>query len=315
MRAYIIIILLALSFVTNCTTQNTSIEEKAEERAAETTSEHIDSELTIETQTSLLPLGDGKYTSSPKKGYIYSCNTRFHGVGAFKDGTWIEDDVWDPSEKVTVDGEVVWENAEITITRTEDERIIESNDLPTEQTTGIFPIAKTDDAYLYDRNPNSIEEQTIKVSLIRNPALAEAPSCVGQGAIGVMLNGVLLFNGFDAGGRDAVAHEIQDSCDGHPQETGQYHYHSESICLEDTKDSDMHSGLLGYALDGFGIYGKYGEEGILLYTDDLDECHGHVHEIMWDEETKEIYHYHFTEEFPYSIGCFKGTPISIEGSS
>ena len=288
-----------------------------ETRSEETASEIISSEITSpeittsEADNIFLLLGDGKYSTSPKKGYIFSCNARFNGRGAFNDGPWIEGDVWDPSEKVTVDGEVVWKNAEITITLTDDERIIESNNLPTDQTTGTFPIAKTDDAYYYDRNPNSIEEQTIEVSLPRIPTLAKSPSCTSQGAVGILLNGVLLFNGFDAAGRDAVAHEIQDSCDGHPQESGQYHYHSESSCIDDTRDNEAHSELFGYGSDGFGIYGKYGEEGNLLYTDDLDECHGHTHEIVWDGETQSSYHYHFTDDFPYSIGCFKGDPVEI----
>ena len=123
-----------------------------------------------------------------------------------------------------------------------------------------------------------------------------------------MLNGVVLYNGFDAGGRDAVAHELQDSCDGHPQEFGQYHYHSESSCLNDDKTGE-HSTLLGYVYDGFGIYGKYGEGGVTLHTEDLDACHGHIHDILWDEEEQVLYHYHFTNEFPYSVGCFKGTPL------
>ena len=46
-----------------------------------------------------------------------------------------------------------------------------------------------------------------------------------------------------------------------------------------------HSGLQGYAYDGFGIFGVYGEDGELLSTADLDECHGHTHEIEWDGET------------------------------
>ncbi|MBI5227006.1 YHYH protein [Candidatus Micrarchaeota archaeon] len=257
----------------------------------------------------LLPLGDGKYSTSPKVGYIYSCDTQFNGGGAFKDGPWIEGSVWDPSKKVTVDGAVVWKNGKLTITLSGDKRRIVSNDLPN-HTTGVFPISSNDDAYQYDRNPNSIKEQSIDISLAANPTLVDNPSC-GSGTVGIMLSGVPLFNGFDAGGRDAVAHEIQDSCGGHPQVSGQYHYHSESSCLNDSGGKATHSDLLGYSLDGFGIYGEYGENGTLLHAADLDECHGQTHAIMWDGKTQVMYHYHFTEDFPYSIGCFRAKPVSL----
>lgn len=41
---------------------------------------------------------------------------------------------------------------------------------------------------------------------------------------------------------------------------------------------------------------------------DLDECHGHTHTIDWDGARVAMYHYHATWEFPYVVGCFKGTP-------
>jgi len=30
--------------------------------------------------------------------------------------------------------------------------------------------------------------------------------------------------------------------------------------------------------------------------------------IDWDGQQVEMYHYHATHEFPYTVGCFKGTP-------
>jgi hypothetical protein len=65
---------------------------------------------------------------------------------------------------------------------------------------------------------------------------------------------------------------------------------------------------MGYMLDGFGIYGPYGENGELLKSIDLDECHGHTHSILWDGTMISLYHYHWTYDFPYNIGCYKGLP-------
>ena len=126
------------------------------------------------------------------------------------------------------------------------------------------------------------------------------------GEAGIGLNGVLINVGIDAAGRDAAAWEALDTCGGHPNNAG-YHQHNISDCIEDTRSGEGgHSDLVAYALDGFGIFGHYGETGAVLTNQDLDECHGHTHETEWDGETVEMYHYHATYEFPYTLGCFKG---------
>lgn len=82
-------------------------------------------------------------------------------------------------------------------------------------------------------------------------------------------------------------------------------------CMPDQGKDGEHSPLFGYALDGFGIFGPRSEGGKLVTNDDLDECHGHTHEIDWDGEKLEMYHYHLNNQYPYSIGCFRGTPVNI----
>jgi hypothetical protein len=102
-----------------------------------------------------------------------------------------------------------------------------------------------------------------------------------------------------------------DACWGHPY-MEQYHYHGYSWkCFPDQGEPGVHSPLFGYAIDGFGVFGPLGEDGLMVTNDDLDECHGHTHDIEWDGETKEMYHYHVNNEYPYSIGCFRGTPIEL----
>lgn len=256
-----------------------------------------------------LPLGDAKYSASPQKGSIYSCQTNFNGGGAFQAGPWInqKDKTWDATKKVTVDGSVTWPKHSLKQTVAGANRTITTNALPA-HITGVFPIAKSDDAYTYDRNPNAIKTQNLAYTLPVNPSQLPTPVCLG-GEVGVTLAGVPMFSGFDAGGRDAQAWEVQDSCDGHPQLTGEYHYHGYSDCMADSSQSDQHSILLGYALDGFGLFGRRGEGGKELSTAELDDCHGHSHDISWDGKTVKLYHYHLTRDFPYSAGCFRGQPI------
>jgi len=255
-----------------------------------------------------LPLGDGKFEDSgPKMGSAYSCITDFNGGGAFEQGPWIDAEAgtWDLSKKIYVEGRVHWDS-EFTQHVSGSERDLEGNGLPP-QTTGTFPVEESDPAYEYDRNPNTISSYELKASLPANPKRADDPACLG-GTIGVMKNGIPLYSPFDAGGRDAVATEIQDHCDAHPEKTGQYHYHGLSTCLY--KDSDeSRSVLLGWALDGFGIYVERDSAGTMLSSADLDACHGRTSTVEWNGEKRRMYHYVMTLDFPYTVACYRGTPI------
>lgn len=288
--------------------QVVSVQDPAQPAATTSTEndhDHSDAEHHSDVDLTHLEVGDGKYSTSPQIGYVYSCMTSFNGGGATGTGSWMNGDgTWDATKKAVVDGSVSWPSS-FTISIQGDQRVFTGNDLP-DHATGNFPVDPGDDAYAVDRNPNSIREQSITLSLPVTPTAAAQPNCVG-GEIGIMLSGVVIFSAFDAEGRDAVAHEVQDNCDGHPQVSGFYHYHNLSDCIEDTAASG-HSSLVGYAFDGYGIYGYYGEDGAEVENEDLDVCHGHTHTVAWDGQMVEMYHYHATHEFPYVVGCFHGEP-------
>lgn len=253
-----------------------------------------------------LPIGDGRISSSAQAGYLWSCQQTFVSGqgGAARTGDWFNATAgtFDITRKPVVDGAVKWQSS-FTITVDGTTRVVSSNGLPS-HATGVYPVAANDDAAQYDRNPNSISAQSLSYRLPANPAVAQNPSCAG-GQVGVLLSGSPIFNAVDAGGRDAVAHELQDSCQGHPQQSGVYHYHNLTSCIADA--SAGHSKLMGYALDGFGIYGSHGEAGQEMTNATLDECHGHTHEVEWDGKTVSMFHYHATAEYPYTVGCFRGT--------
>jgi hypothetical protein len=253
-----------------------------------------------------LPVGDGKISTTPKVGYVMRCGIGpGNGGGALVAGPWIRTDgTFDLTAKVNVNGSVNWTSS-LELTSTSNTRRLSGNGLPNHP-TGTYPIATTDAAYRYDRNPNSIRPQTLGYNLPSNPVVAATPSCLRPGAIAVMLTGAVVFDGLDAMNRDAVAYEVQDTCQGHPERTGAYHYHNLTSCITDSGTG--HSSLLGYALDGFGLYGQRGQDGKQMTNTDLDECHGHTHEIQWDGKNVVMYHYHATLEYPYMMGCFKGTP-------
>jgi hypothetical protein len=259
-----------------------------------------------------LPLGDGFVsTDGAAAGTIYSCTSgNPNGGGAHTAGPWIDEanGTWDSTAKVSVQGEVSWPQAAYSETIEGDQRVIVTNDLPTEQMTGTFPIAADDPAYQYDRNPNRIAEQTFTVSLPTAPEVAESPSCLPAGAIGVLRNGVYTFASLDELNRDAVAWETQDLCEGHPQQSSSYHYHNVPSCLFDAAQGA--STVVGFAFDGFPIVVERDAEGNLPANANLDECHGRTSPIVLDGEVVETYHYSATLEFPYFIGCYRGTPVA-----
>jgi hypothetical protein len=254
-----------------------------------------------------LPLGDGKVSATAQRGFVMACNSRFPGGGgAHRTGQWVRDGRWYPNEKPQVEGNVMWPNAAITVKVEGSERVVRANNLPT-HATGEFPIRAGSTAYEYDRNPNRISEQTVLLRLPAQPKPAAQAGCVPMGMIGFALTGTAIFNAFDLAGRDAPAYEIQDRCNGHPERGGTYHYHDWSPCIKDEAGAQgKHSDVVGFILDGFPIYGPRGENGVELKNTDLDECHGHTHNVQLDGKTVRTYHYHFTQEYPYTIGCFRG---------
>jgi len=261
-----------------------------------------------------LPLGDGRVSDHPQVGYVYSCQQRFnaHAPGAQVVGPWIHGSTWDLTQKLHVLGTVHWPNAQFRIDTTTNGRVVSrvltGNGLPVDTPTGTFPVAPADPAFQIDRNPNSIHTQKVALNLPLNPEQAPQPACVPMGMIGVALNGVAIYNALDAGGHDAVAHEVQDLCSGHPEMTGEYHYHGPSPCLPNENGNEV---LIGYALDGFGIYSLYDANGRELTDADLDACHGRTSEVPWYGKRQSIYHYVLTREYPYTLGCFRGTPVSL----
>lgn len=258
----------------------------------------------------LLPVGDGKYkVDVAAKGYFdacqqYAASLSNGGGGAMTRGPWFTDNntEYDVNKKVHVEGSVNWDSSHH-VTLSGSTRTVTTNDLPSHP-TGTFPIRSSDPAYEYDRNPNSIGTQHISITLPATPAYG-SPHC-GGGQVGVMNTGVLLFNALDAGGRDAGAWEVQDDCGGHPQRSGEYHYHTLSGCI--TRVSVHH--VIGWALDGYPITGPTVGTDNILTTRDLDVCHGITSKVRINGRSVTTYHYVMTQDYPYSIGCFRAAPVT-----
>lgn len=160
-------------------------------------------------------------------------------------------------------------------------------------------------------NPNTIRVQEFTFRLPLEPRKAAEITRLPMGPIGVALNGVVFFNPFEQGGMNAVAGYSEvwlDSCCGHPQQTGVYHYHKYPTCVKSPfpDDGTRHSPVIGFAFDGFPIHGPYESDGVMAKDLEgdraLDVCNGH-------EDAERGYHYHVTPgRFPYVIGGYRGVP-------
>jgi len=266
------------------------------------------------TDTTKLPLGDNlMVTAAPAstaRGYLYSCSTPDSSQpGTTNKGPWFNSDgtTWNLGTKLpyAVEGADSWASSFAT-SIVSSLRSITFNGVPSHG-TGQFPItsATSPMASQYDTNGNKIvAASTTWTGLKTSPTVNSTPTCLGKGAIGVFLTGARLFAAMDAKGRDARAWEVTDACEGHPAPGNNYHYHSMPTCGLAADTASQHSALIGYVADGFGLYGKQGDNGKILTNADLDECHGHT------DTAVPQYHYHATEQFPYTVGCYRGTPIT-----
>ncbi|XP_070560502.1 uncharacterized protein [Ptychodera flava] len=178
-----------------------------------------------------------------------------------------------------------------------DKHTIYSNGIP-DHDTGNFP----------GINPNTVGEQDYEFNIPVNPTEAATGGCLPGGPIAMTVNGVPLFSPFASSGLNAVEGddaETFDVCDGHPDPNDRYHYHKMPASCVAPYQLGVPSDIVGVALDGYAIYGPIDENGDLLTSDDLDECHGRY--------VNGVYRYHMTEDYPYIMGCFKGETRSDSG--
>lgn len=162
----------------------------------------------------------------------------------------------------------------------------------------------------FKKNPNTISELSVTVKIPLNPKVDAAHAATPLGAIGIALNGVAFFNQYAGPNNQALTNEIVsfDKYYGHPQNSGVYHYHVEPLYLTTVKSTK--SGLMGFLLDGFPVYGPQEENGTTVTSSQLDAYHGHTHTTI--DYPKGIYHYHFTADAPYLNGSgYYGTPGTI----
>ena len=131
-----------------------------------------------------------------------------------------------------------------------------------------------------------------------NPVVAATPisakTALFTGAIALAANGIPIFNALNNRGVDSYSIGELDQFGGHCGRADDYHYHAAPVHLQ----TRVGTGLpIGYALDGFPLYGLKEPDGSTVTG--LDELNGH-----YDSVGK--YHYHSTLTYPYINGGMRG---------
>lgn len=113
--------------------------------------------------------------------------------------------------------------------------------------------------------PNDLEANPQTIRFPQRPRLARTPADLPLlGEAGVAVNGIPFFGPNEAERPDPygdpVANGIMDMCQGHTAARGVYHFHALPVeCLTfDAFGPNVPSPVVGYALDGFAIYGPLG---------------------------------------------------------
>lgn len=148
-------------------------------------------------------------------------------------------------------------------------------------------------------NPSFYKNNITTYYLPVTPVYQTSAAKLRRGIVGIAFNGV----NFDPPApTDAIlkAHTLAplDDCGGHVNPHTGYHYHAVNGCTKEIPQQDNHAPMIGYAIDGFGIYALVDKEG--NKPDNLDNCRGHEDKIRG-------YHYHAGEAGSNQIlGCLNG---------
>lgn len=130
-------------------------------------------------------------------------------------------------------------------------------------------------------------------------------------ALGVAVNGVPIYD-YTGGGEmseaDLAHHQAQhdtvqtaqlDVCGGHAGRGDDYHYHAAPTCMIEQMTNAGDAAIIGWAFDGFPIYGDANPDGTAIAEGDLDVCNGQADDTFG-------YRYHTSPDAPYIIQCLMG---------
>jgi hypothetical protein len=170
----------------------------------------------------------------------------------------------------------------------------------------------------------AIRDIAIDVTIPTHPQKTSKTISVPFGPMAVMISGAEAYNPFEGDGttvamnanftiKDDQGNDVafMDSCNGHPapHPREQYHYHGLPACVTSQVDEENGpSHIIGFAFDGFPVYGDRDVNGDPIDPETLDECNGL--DSPTPEFPKGIYHYVMLEvpTVQSTIRCLHGKP-------
>jgi hypothetical protein len=170
----------------------------------------------------------------------------------------------------------------------------------------------------------AVQTSTLDFTITAKPQKVTETFSLPFGAMGVIISGSPVFNPFEGDATTVAMNAnftltnargqkvaFMDSCNGHPSPhpQGQYHYHGLPGCV--TAQVDVPNGpshIIGYAFDGFPVYGDRDLNGQPVKPETLDECNGI--ESPTPEFPQGIYHYVLLDiaTAQSTIRCLHGRP-------
>ncbi len=146
------------------------------------------------------------------------------------------------------------------------------------------------------------------------PSLGSTP-LTRDAALGVAVNGVPIYD-YTGGGEmsdaDLYHHQTKhdtllthqlDVCGGHAGRGDDYHYHVKPTCMIEQMKNAGDDAIIGWAFDGFPIYGDNNPDGTPVAVDVLDVCNGQADDTFG-------YRYHTSPSAPYIVQCLMGDVLS-----
>jgi hypothetical protein len=191
-------------------------------------------------------------------------------------------------------------DSRVTVTCSDDHAVIHSDTYPEhEKMTGIV-----------GTNEQVPVPADYSAPIILVPSLGDTP-LTRDAALGVAVNGVPIYD-YTAGGEmseeDLAHHQAQhdtlqtnqlDVCGGHAGRGDDYHYHAKPTCMIEQMENQGDAAIIGWAFDGFPIYGDNNPDGTVISPEDLDVCNGQPDESFG-------YRYHTSTDAPYIVQCLMG---------
>ena len=181
-----------------------------------------------------------------------------------------------------------WFQCEVSVTVKNNEMIVDSNGIPNHDFLSTMGCCAPEMDYTSTFPLNPVNDTTGGHDTTNCPASAGRWECVpDRGTVAMSVNGAPIYGPEEGPGGDAVALHFEyfnedrqpivlGWCTGHSAGPNGYHYHYDANCVywepeagETMEDydlskikSDEHSPIIGWAFDGYPIYGMYG------YNDD-----------------------------------------------